>query len=238
MFDGSVFGNIEFIRSTRVRRLSVRISAEGIKVMLAPGVSDKEAVQFVETNKKLILQKQQKIIAKHGENRILLNENSTLHTRTFDIIIKRAERTNVFFRFKDAVLTIEIPTTTNCEADETQVVFWNGIKYFLRKEAKRILPVRLKTLAEQFGFTYSNVKIQSSRGRWGSCSTHKSINFSFYLMLLPQHLIDYVILHELCHTREMNHSEKFWLQMDKVTANTSKALRHELKNYKLPHIPD
>ena len=79
---------------------------------------------------------------------------------------------------------------------------------------------------------YKAVKINNSQGRWGSCSATKSINLSFYLMLLPKHLIDYVLLHELCHTREMNHGDKFWQLLDKLTDNRSQALRAELKNYK------
>jgi len=101
---------------------------------------------------------------------------------------------------------------------------------FPPQRSQTLLPDRTKQLAGKFGFYYSMVKIQSSKSRWGSCSRERSINLSFYLMLLPSHLIDYVILHELCHTKEMNHSEKFWKWMDKVTDGQSKELRAELKN--------
>jgi len=104
----------------------------------------------------------------------------------------------------------------------------------LRKEAKRLLYNRTKQLAAKHGFTFTDVKIQSSKSRWGSCSREKSINLSLYLMLLPVHLIDYVILHELCHTKEMNHGDKFWAWMDKVTENKAYELRQELKKYNMP----
>jgi predicted metal-dependent hydrolase len=76
------------------------------------------------------------------------------------------------------------------------------------------------------------VKINSSRGRWGSCSAKKTINLSLFLLLLPQHLIDYVLLHELCHIREMNHSVRFWKLLDSFTDEKALQLREELKGYK------
>ena len=79
---------------------------------------------------------------------------------------------------------------------------------------------------------YKAVKINNSEGRWGSCSASKSINLSYYLVLLPKHLMDYVLLHELCHTREMNHGEHFWKLLDELTNNKALALRDELKKHK------
>jgi predicted metal-dependent hydrolase len=107
------------------------------------------------------------------------------------------------------------------EADESQ----------LRKQAKACLPERLHALAAQYGFTYTSLKINKSKGRWGSCSMKKSINLSLFLMTLPPHLIDYVILHELCHTQVMNHSPEFWKLMDEVTGGKAKSLRKELRDY-------
>jgi len=103
----------------------------------------------------------------------------------------------------------------------------------LRKEACDYLPVRLNQLAVQFGFTYHRVRISQSRGRWGSCSSKKNINLSLYLMTLPLHLIDYVILHELCHTKEMNHGPSFWALLDEVTGGKARSLRAELRSIML-----
>lgn len=102
----------------------------------------------------------------------------------------------------------------------------------LRLNAKYVLPPRLLQLSKQCGLPYASVKINSSQGRWGSCSTSKNINLSYFLLLLPSHLIDYVLLHELCHTREMNHSERFWALLDQFTEGKAKALRKELGGYK------
>ncbi|MDR0825039.1 MAG: M48 family metallopeptidase, partial [Prevotella sp.] len=91
---------------------------------------------------------------------------------------------------------------------------------------------KVKLLAEKHSFQYAIVKINKSRTRWGSCSSMKNINLSFYGMLLPEYLIDFVILHELCHTVEMNHGEKFWALLDKVSDGRSHELTQELKSFK------
>ena len=73
--------------------------------------------------------------------------------------------------------------------------------------------------------------ITGSRGRWGSCSGTGSINLSCYLMLLPPHLMDYVLLHELSHTKEMNHGPRFWELLDSMTGGRARALRAELRRF-------
>lgn len=102
----------------------------------------------------------------------------------------------------------------------------------LRYEANRLFPAKVKLFAERYGFKYTEVKINKSRTRWGSCSSKKTINLSFYCMLLPEHLVDFVILHELCHTVEMNHGERFWQLLDKVSDDKAKELTKALKDHK------
>jgi len=101
----------------------------------------------------------------------------------------------------------------------------------LRRKAQAVLPAQLAKLAELHGFKYACVKIRKSRSRWGSCSSKGTISLSFYLLLLPEHLIEYVLLHELCHTVQMNHSPAFWALLDKCTQNKARKLRQEIRKY-------
>ena len=103
----------------------------------------------------------------------------------------------------------------------------------LRRKAQAVLPAQLAKLAQLHGFQYSNVTIRKSRTRWGSCSSKGSINLSFFLLLLPEHLIEYVLLHELCHTIQMNHAPAFWNLLDRCTQNKARELRKELQKYRL-----
>ncbi|MDR2823687.1 MAG: M48 family metallopeptidase [Prevotellaceae bacterium] len=235
------FGEIIFSNKDNIKHLSVRILPDSLQVNLPQGFSQKDAIIFIENNREKILKKQRKL-CQNSENELIVSPEKPLQTLTFRVHPIAAERTNVFFLLKNGVLYIEFPKEKDCCAPEMQKIFWNGINYFLRKEAKRILPVRLKQLADLHGFTFHKVTIKSATSRWGSCARSKrnvaqvqfSINLSFYLLLTTQQLVDYVLLHELCHTLEMNHSPHFWREMDKVTDGRSKSLRAELRKYKMP----
>lgn len=102
----------------------------------------------------------------------------------------------------------------------------------LRKRAHEYLPRRTAELAREHGFSYRRVSLRRSRTRWGSCSPVNNINLSIFLMQLPEHLIDYVILHELVHTVHKNHSALFWELLDRHTGN-AKALAKEMGRYRI-----
>ncbi|HSX23696.1 MAG TPA: SprT family zinc-dependent metalloprotease [Candidatus Saccharimonadales bacterium] len=85
----------------------------------------------------------------------------------------------------------------------------------LKQEAKKLLPGRLESMAARHGFDYRHVTIKHLKARWGSCSSTKDIALNCFLMQLPWELIDYVILHELVHTKIMAHGEKFWGELAK-----------------------
>ena len=102
----------------------------------------------------------------------------------------------------------------------------------LRAEAKSYLPGRLAGLAEEFGFRYNAVRIKHNRSNWGSCSIKGNINLNLNLMRLPEELRDYIMLHELCHLRYLNHGPEFHALLESVCPE-HRALQKRLKEYKL-----
>ena len=102
----------------------------------------------------------------------------------------------------------------------------------LRAQAKLSLPPRLKELADENGFTYNRVTIKNNISNWGSCSAKGNINLNLRLVTLPQSLQDYVMLHELCHLREMNHGPRFHALLDSLCPG-HRELEKELRQHKL-----
>ncbi len=101
-----------------------------------------------------------------------------------------------------------------------------------RAAARTVLVKRLNELAREHGFAYNRVFIRNQKTRWGSCSENDNINLNVNLVRLRQGLMDYVILHELVHTRTKNHGRRFWSQLDKLVGD-AKALDRELKKHVL-----
>ncbi len=101
------------------------------------------------------------------------------------------------------------------ESSESHPLSKQEIK-LLTTKAKRILPERVRYYAGIMGVEYGRITIRMQKSRWGSCSSKKNLNFNCLLMLTPPEIIDYVVVHELCHLKEMNHSERFWAEVEKV----------------------
>lgn len=88
--------------------------------------------------------------------------------------------------------------------------------YRLADQALTVIPPRVKYFAGKMGVRYGRITIRNQKTRWGSCSSRGNLNFNCLLMLTPPDVLDYVVVHELCHLKEMNHSPRFWAEVEKV----------------------
>ncbi len=103
----------------------------------------------------------------------------------------------------------------------------------LRTAARDYLPKRLEEISKITGLKYSRLTIRKTTSKWGSCSSSGSISLSIYLMALPRHLVDFVILHELCHTVHFNHSADFHNLLNRLCGGVEKKLALQLKGYSI-----
>ena len=101
------------------------------------------------------------------------------------------------------------------ESKNVENVTLDKIK-ILADQALKIIPTRVEYFARIIGVTYGNITIRNQKTRWGSCSSKGNLNFNCLLMLAPPEVLDYVVVHELCHRKQMNHSKAFWTEVEKV----------------------
>ena len=95
----------------------------------------------------------------------------------------------------------------------------------LTQQAKLDIPKRVACYAPKVGVTYGRITLRHQKTRWGSCSGKGNLNFNCLLMLAPESVRDYVVVHELCHLLEMNHSSRFWAQVERILPNYKESRR-------------
>ena len=212
--------------NVRGKRLVFRTKADAIYVSIPPGVTMKEVKEAIEKLRSRLLDSRQKLI------RPLIDLNYRIDREYSKLSLVSGKREKFLAHSELGEMRIICPPTADFTDSNLQDWLRKVIEEALRRNAKIILPPRLYMLSERYGLPYKSVQINSSRGRWGSCSSHKKINLSYFLVLLPKHLIDYVLLHELCHTCEMNHGDRFWDLLNGFTGGKALELREELKKYK------
>lgn len=138
-------------------------------------------------------------------------------------------RSTVTSRITKTELIIRFPLNDTTTDENVQKAAHAGAIRALKQEAKHLLPQRLKLLAEKHGFSYRSIRVKHLKSRWGSCNSNKDITLNCFLMQLPWELIDYVLCHELLHTRIMAHGQEFWSELELYVSDLS-AKRKTIRN--------
>ena len=120
--------------------------------------------------------------------------------------------------------------------DTVRLEIWTKItntgrnNYFKHKEAALGLAVdRANRYAEIYKYRFNKITIKNQKTRWGSCSKKRNLNFNYRILFLPEEIRDYIVVHEICHLKELNHSRKFWALVAQVFPN-HKEIKRELRD--------
>lgn len=221
-------GQVSFIINERSRRIRLSVKSDSeIVVSMPPSVLYRDALRFVESKTDWIIKQQTKVQA----GLTLFAPESCFKTKFHQLAITKGNTDRVYNRVGNGVIQIFIPERVDHELPKVQEFIKKTLIDVMRWEAKVYLPKRLKELAEKHGFRYQDVSIKNTKTRWGSCSSANNINLNLHLMRVPEHLIDYVLLHELSHTVVKNHGEKFWFLLEHCYPNSRKADK-EMNNFR------
>lgn len=202
-------GLVQLRTRTTARRQIIKVTQGLVIITVPPGYED-GVFPLPQVTIDKILKLREKVVKRDGDGRFKMGE--TLKTLTFMVNVGYQEnpKVKVFAaRLEDGVLKIFMPIGSDIESEVVQNALKKIVLKFLRQEAEMILPEKLEYWSTHCKLDYKSLKIDTAKSRWGCCSSKKDIKLSYFLLLLPEKLIDYVIVHELCHTKEMNHGPRF-----------------------------
>jgi len=217
------FGVITLRRSARASHVRIRVAPDG---RLRASLPLYAPVFLV---KRLVRSSREQLRRLLAEQRTEINFVSGMQIgKSHTLITRITSAQTVSAKRHGQQIVVSLPENKSMQDPSATQVVRDAIIEALRVEARGYLTKRLAFLAEQNGFTYERIRFSHSSGRWGSCSSNGTISLNIALMKLPFYLIDYVLIHELSHTVQMNHSDQFWQLVEKGDPDY-KTHRRELK---------
>lgn len=216
-------------KGKQIKRLSVSVRPPAcVRLNVPARCSMVAAMDFLAEKEEWVRAALDKIAIKFP--RRLLQPPYSTYSHTLEFCRNGSAERPVCRVAKDRI-KVDVPFSMSYDDPQVQEAASAGIVRALRAEASHVLPVMVAEAAARYGFSYGKVSVRASRSRWGSCSYNDDISLSIFLMLLPDHLIRFVILHELCHTRHRDHSAAFHSLLDSLVGGREKELRRELLRY-------
>lgn len=119
------------------------------------------------------------------------------------------------------------------EQDKNKIIYSSKQVLESKQKAKNYIFPKVEELAQKFWLKYNSIKITSAKTRWGSCTSKKNLNFSYRLILTTPKVIDYVIVHELAHLKHMNHSKRFWSEVESMMPDYKESEKWLKKHWSL-----
>jgi predicted metal-dependent hydrolase len=223
------------IVQTNRKTIAIMIDKEAKVIIRAPlYMREKQIKRLVLENREQIYKAYQKANIKADiEPIISMKDLSTIpfYGKEFPIYM---QSTDARERIVDDGKCIEI--FVHSDKEDTYERAGNMLEVWYRKKGKDIFVKTAQMYAEMMGTSFEKIAIKNQKTRWGSCSNHKNLNFNWRLLMMPKEVLDYVVIHELAHTIEMNHSKQFWAHVEKLMPNYKmyrKFLKEETRKYRI-----
>ncbi len=200
-------GDVTVYKRRGTRRMNLRIVGGKIRVTQPLWLPYNAGLQFAQSNQAWITKQRTK------QPQHLIDEGMAIGKQR---ILRYEPGETLRTRITNDELIIYVPPHAPMSSEKVQELAKAAIKRALKKEAGAVLPERLAFCAQKYGFTYTSVHCKSMRSRWGSCNNSKEITLNIFLMMVPWELVDYVIIHELAHTKHLHHGQDFWDEVEAI----------------------
>ncbi len=217
--------------SARAKRLQIKVSAQGkVEVVLPSGVNSKVVEPFVKKHQQWLTDTLQRL-KKQQSIKPELSFPDTVYLQAIKrnySITYHANHKNGFIK-RTTPESVEIFSGNNSHKKRV-------LQQWLNTTAKETLVPWLHQTSERLNLPFNKATVRAQKTRWGSCSSHKNISINRNLLFLPAPVVQYLFIHELCHTKHLNHSKAYWAFVEKMEPDYKKldrALRHA--NRQIPH---
>ena len=214
------------VYSPRARRKRVAIAPSGIRVVLPRGAAEREGIEFIESVKGRVFRARKKVLEQHARHQSLVAIPSVsggripFFGRELTLVVQPEKRKRSAIHHEDGELVVKVPASLESREREKHVKkrVEDWMKAQMRFEAARIIP----PLAKKIGVHPLGLRVKSQKKLWGSCGRNHVINLNWKLSLFPRKVFEYVVVHEMCHLRHMNHSRDYWSLVARVMPDYQK----------------
>jgi predicted metal-dependent hydrolase len=213
----------ELHKSSKAKRVSITIKNERVRVAVPTGFTFEYAKNFLEDNKEWVLKHFQKhmIQSKEHRPRKYVNGEKLLYRgRNYPLVVEKVTGPSYYALFKGSRIVAYIPHDLSSE--EQHLVTKTYIQAWYISQAEKILPEQVDYYSKRLNLPYKKLKIKDQKTRWGSCSSMGNINLNWRIIMAPNQVVAYVIIHELTHLRCMNHSKEFWKMVEQYLPDYKK----------------
>ncbi len=206
------------VKYTKRKTIGIKVTLSEGLVVMAPLNCPKEIIEKVIKEKNSwILEAQRELERRATEEEDLMKKGQiSFLGKVYPLRFRFSSMKSSLLTIKDEYAEVRLNALLQFHKEEELREIKKAIKSFYREEGKKILIRRTEYYSKTLKLTYNKITLKDMSSRWGSCSSKKNINYSLRLLLFPLELIDYVVVHELCHLIHMNHSKDFWQELERI----------------------
>ncbi|MHB8074821.1 M48 family metallopeptidase [Desulfosporosinus fructosivorans] len=203
-------------RSHKAKYVSISIGENGVHVVAPISMNDTEIISLVEKKRHWIINKydkyHQRVLQLPVEREFVSGEKHLFKGNSYPLKVIDSKGRFTKVNLTDGQLLVEIKV--GLPSDIRREEIRRHLEKWYIREARELILERLEFFSGIIGVKVNNVRLKNQKTRWGSCSQKGNLNFNWKLVMAPIEIVDYVVVHELCHLKQMNHSPRFWLLVE------------------------